>query len=251
MSLSRRRFTAVTGGALAALAVAPACAAQSFVTDPGGRLTTRPKTGVKTTASGRAPLGMGGTRDGLLQVPDKIPNGPMPLFVLLHGASSSGERQLNRFGSIPSEAGVAVLALDSRDITWDAIRGGFGRDVEFLNRALAKVFGLVDVNPDRLAIGGFSDGATYGLSLGMINGDLFKRIIAFSPGFIVSGEEHGKPRIFVSHGRSDDILPINQCSRVIVPELKRRGLDVTYKEFDGVHEAPAPIVRDAMQWLVS
>ena len=30
---------------------------------------------------------------------------------------------------------------------------------------------------------------------------------------------HGRPRFFVSHGTSDQILPIDQCSRVIVPRL--------------------------------
>ena len=38
------------------------------------------------------------------------------------------------------------------------------------------------------------------LSLGLINGDFFKSIVAFSPGFVISGDLHGQPRIFISHG---------------------------------------------------
>ena len=107
-----------------------------------------------------------------------------------------------------------MLAPDSRGTTWDAIREGFGDDVAFLNRALEHVFSRLAVDPARVAIGGFSDGASYAISLGLANGDLFPRIAAFSPGFIVGAAPHGHPRVFVSHGTSDQILPINRCSRV-------------------------------------
>ena len=56
------------------------------------------------------------------------------------------------------------------------------------------------VDPARLVIGGFSDGASYALSLGLINGQLFRKVAAFSPGFVVTGEPEGKPRVFISHG---------------------------------------------------
>ncbi|PYR29145.1 MAG: phospholipase, partial [Acidobacteria bacterium] len=81
------------------------------------------------------------------------------------------------------------------------------------------------------------------------NGDLFRRIVAFSPGFVVDGPTHGKPQFFISHGTADPILPIDRCSRVIVSGLRRRGYDVTFREFDGRHEVPAEIARAGMHWL--
>jgi predicted esterase len=144
-----------------------------------------------------------------------------------------------------------VLAPDSRDSTWDAIRGGFGPDVAFIDRALARVFDTVSVDPARIALGGFSDGASYALSLGLVNGDLFRRVVAFSPGFIVAGPLQGKPQFFISHGTADQILPIDRCSRAIVPQLQRRGYDVTFKEFDGGHQVPPDIARDAMRWVAN
>jgi phospholipase/carboxylesterase len=33
----------------------------------------------------------------------------------------------------------------------------------------------------------------------------------------------------------DGVLPIDRCSRRIVPELKRGGFDVLYREFVGEH----------------
>src|SRR4030095_12220916 len=106
-------------------------------------------------------LGDGG-RDGVVQVPSTMPDGPVPLLLFLHGATQSGAGMLRRIGAAADQAGVAVLAPDSRGTPGDAIRGRFGDDVAFLNRVLERVFDRLPVDPARLAIGGFSDGASYG-----------------------------------------------------------------------------------------
>jgi len=251
MRISRREFGVVTGGTFVSVALGAACRAfeKDQLGGEDGRINARPHADAKTSATGEHVLGLDPDRDAILHMPPKAAPGPLPLLVLLHGASSHGERMLERLGTAGDDAGVAVLAPDSRGATWDAIRGGFGPDVRYLNKALEKVFQMVAVDPARVAIGGFSDGATYALSLGLINGDLFRRVIAFSPGFLVPGTPHGEPRFFVSHGRTDDILPINQCSRRLVPELQKSGHDVTYHEFDGKHEVPPAIAAEAMAWL--
>ena len=167
---------------------------------------------------------------------------------MLHGAGGSADRFLKRFADAPAKAGVALLVPASRGSTWDAIGGGMGPDVSFLDRALARVFEMVAVDAARVAIGGFSDGASYALSLGLINGDLFRRVIAFSPGFIVEGAQHGRPQFFISHGTADQILPIDRCSRRIVPDLRARGYQVTFREFAGGHEVPPAIATEALTW---
>jgi hypothetical protein len=68
--------------------------------------------------------------------------------------------------------------------------------------------------------GGLSDGASYALSLGLLNGDLFTHVIAFSPGFVAKGTRRGNPQVFVSHGLRDQVLPIDRCSRRIVRDLR-------------------------------
>jgi phospholipase/carboxylesterase len=184
-------------------------------------------------------------------MPSTMPDGKVPLLVYLHGATGNGAGVLRRIGPAADQSGVAVLAPDSRDGTWDVIRGSFGEDVAFLNRALELVFERLDVDPGRLAIGGFSDGASYALSLGLANGDLFPRVVAGSPGFVVSATPHGRPRFFISHGISDQILPIDQCSRRIVPRLKSMGYDVTFREFEGRHELPPAIANEALRWMTA
>ena len=211
------------------------------------RLDARPRAAVKTTGSGSRALGLGEGRDAILHLPPDTSR-PLPLLVLLHGAGGSGAGILRRLSLFSDDAGLAVLSPDSRGSTWDAIRGGFGPDVTFLNRALERVFETVAVDPARIAVGGFSDGASYAISLGLQNGDLFRRVLAYSPGFFVGGQAQGRPRVFISHGTADQILPIDRCSRVIVPRLKKQGYDVTFRQFDGGHEVPPDIARAGMRW---
>jgi len=247
--VTRRAFGAITTSGLVSAAFGTACRATEALQNSDGRLTARPRKGTSTSAKSDR-LGLDLERDAILRLPAAASTAPLPLLVYLHGATQRGEGMLRRIGPASDEAGIAVLAPDSRDVTWDAIRGDYGRDIVFLNRALERVFETVAVDPARIAIGGFSDGATYALSLGLINGELFTHVVANSPGFVINGETHGKPRFFVSHGTSDQILPIDQCSRQIVPALRRRGYDVTFKEFDGRHELPPAIAQDAMHWFV-
>jgi phospholipase/carboxylesterase len=250
--MTRRRFGAAAGCALASIAWSSARAIAAQGADPAeGRLQARPGAGATATLKS-GPLGLASDgRDGVIQLPTVLSRGPLPLLLFLHGATQTGARSMQRIAAAADQAGIAVLAPDSRGNTWDAIRGGFGEDVVFLNRALAHVFAGLPIDPARVAVGGFSDGASYALSLGLANGDLFPRVVAFSPGFVISTTTHGRPRFFVSHGTADQILPIDQCSRIIVPRLRSLNYDVTFREFEGRHELPPPIASEGMQWLIA
>lgn len=87
--------------------------------------------------------------------------------------------------------------------------------------------------------------------MGVTNGDLFTHVIAFSPGFIASAGEHGKPSLFISHGTRDRVLPIEACSRRIVARVRGAGYRVRYKEFDGPHTVPAEIAGEAVDWFLN
>jgi phospholipase/carboxylesterase len=247
--ITRRQFVATAGSAVASLTLANCVGSAQSRPGHDGRLTARPRSGVKTSLKS-GPLGLGDAgRDGVIQLPSVIPEGSLPLLIFLHGATQTGARMLTRVGAAAEQLGIAVIAPDSRRNSWDAIRGEFDDDVVFLNRMLDHVFERLNVDPARLAIGGFSDGASYGLSLGLINGDLFPRVVACSPGFIIQAPAHGKPRLFFSHGTMDQILPIDQCSRVMVPRLLSMGYDVTFRQFEGRHELPPDIAMEALRWM--
>jgi len=173
-----------------------------------------------------------------------------PLVVILHGASQNADRGFILLRSLANEHGFLVLAPASKGGTWDAIDGSYGPDIDFIDRALQKTFLWRTIDPERIAVAGFSDGASYALSIGLANGDLFTSVLGFSPGIVVPGQRAGKPPIFISHGRQDQILPIDECSRRIVPELQGEGYQVTYREFDGSHMVPPEVASEAMRWFM-
>lgn len=215
-----------------------------------GRLLARPQQVNQTAPTGLQPLGPGGRRNGLLYVPSVYrPDCPAPLVLMLHGAGGNAEGALAPLKEYSEQAGYILLAPESRQQTWDIIVGHYGPDVAFIDRALKQMFERYSVNPARIAIEGFSDGASYALSLGITNGDLFTHVIAFSPGFLAPASQHGSPRLFISHGTGDQVLPIDACSRKIVPQLKRAGYEVGYREFDGPHTVPPYIAREALEWF--
>jgi phospholipase/carboxylesterase len=216
-----------------------------------GRLTARPGSPTQTCRPGLYPLRLARERDALLYVPEGYDGKrPSPLAVMLHGAGGTAQHGMTPMQSLAGAAGLVVLAPASRDQTWDVLRSAFGPDVMLIDEALAAAFERCAIDPQRLAVGGFSDGASYALSLGLTNGDLFTHVIAFSPGFMAPAQQVGAPRIYISHGTHDAVLPIERCSRRLVPALERAGYDVLYHEFDGPHTVPMDIAREAVNWFL-
>ena len=252
--ITRREALRLT--TLSAMALATGACLGSTGTSTGtgdGRLKTRVTAPTQTIEPGLYPLGLGRPRDGFLYVPTSYkPDKPAPIAVLLHGAGHDATELLNPMRPLADTAGLVLLAIDSRSGTWDAVLGGFGDDVTFIDRALAFAFARVRVDESRVRLVGFSDGGTYSLSLGLINGDLFSRVVAFSPGFIIGGGPlTGKPKFFITHGTLDQVLPIDQTSRQIVPQLKNAGYDVEYYEFEGGHGFTAAYLAQATTWVAA
>lgn len=217
-----------------------------------GRLSARPHRPSGAAAPGLRRLELGDQRDGMLYVPNGYtPERAAPLVLMLHGAGGSARGGIRPFQALADEHGLVLLVPDSRGSTWDVITDDYGPDVAFIDRAMAEAFQQCAVDPARLAVEGFSDGASYALGLGLTNGDLFTHIVAFSPGFVPPVDRRGAPRVYISHGTRDQILPIESCSRRIVPALKRAKLDVRYQEFDGPHTVPPDIAREAASWITT
>jgi predicted esterase len=89
------------------------------------------------------------------------------------------------------------------------------------------------------------------LTLGVANGELFPAIMALSPGGIVGRGQVGAPRIFVSHGTLDDVLPIARAGDAVVRKLREAGYRVTYRRFRGGHEASRATSAAAIRWFLA
>jgi phospholipase/carboxylesterase len=202
-------------------------------------------TGGRAPAPGVLPIDLGGPAQALLAVPAG-PVGPRPLLVFFHGAGGEAADSLALVGGTATARGVLVLATSSRGSTWDLIAGGLSRDVAVLDAALEHVFARCAVA--RVAVGGFSDGASYALSLGLANGDLAEAVLAFSPGFVAAPGQVGRPRGWITHGDDDRVLPVDRCGRRVCAELTAAGYDVTYDEFRGGHVVRPDRVTAALDW---
>lgn len=192
-----------------------------------------------------------GSGGGLLHVPPDGPSArPLRLLVSLHGAGGDPEGGVRPLLKATGQRGVAILAPASRGATWDAIRGDFGADLADIDDLLGQAFRLLPVAAGRVAIGGFSDGASYALALGLANADLFPAVVAFSPGFIPPAPRRGVPAAFVSHGIADTVLPIALTSRRIVSALEAAGIPVRLREFAGGHAVPPEVAEEGIDWLL-
>lgn len=165
-----------------------------------------------------------------------------------HGAGGAASHGIALLREEADQFSFAVLAPSSAASTWDAVTGSFGPDVETARLALEAAAERVAFDDTRVAVAGFSDGASYALSIGLTNGDVLRSIVAFSPGFSAATAPRGRPRIFVAHGTDDRVLDIERTSRRIVSQL-RTAYDVTYVEFHGGHEVPTDVRVRAAAWL--
>src|SRR5262245_5555710 len=217
------------------------------------------KSSKQTTSAGLQKLS---GRNGFLYIPTSHPK-PLRLLVLLHKAGGSPPEWFSGGGSYARYAvkgRFIILAPESPGVSWGTGPKNWGYDYLTINRALEEAFARCAIDRDRLAIGGFSDGASYALSLGLANGDVFSYIIAFSPGFIVRAQARGRigtnnevqvPLVYIAHGTADNVLPIASTSRIFVSSLRKNGYNVEFREFSGGHHVSRQVADQAMTWLTT
>ena len=244
--------------ALVALAATLGC------TDPVGPLvpdaetiakltvTARPGTPTIAPVTGYTDLGLATPRDGFMYVPTSYdPGTAAPMLVLLHGAGGDADQWRRiEIEAVAEAHGMIVLATESRYATWDGVQlGRYDVDVAFLNSALQHVFARVNVDSTKVAIGGFSDGASEALGIGVANAALFRKIIAFTPGVLNLPFSRGFPGVFVSHGLNDPIIPFRNTRDWVVGVVRGNGMTVEFQPFEGGHSIPSQTETAAFNWL--
>ena len=239
------------GGAVVALA---GCLSDS-VTSPGdgsdGRLTARPTTPTQVPQTGITSIPITVGVDGLVFFPTTYKaSTPAPVAFLLHGAGQDASELIGPISTYAESRGLVLAAVTSTQGTWDAIHAVFGPDVQHINAALNWLFARCNVDASRLGVMGFSDGATYAIGLSRTNGDLFRRVNVYSPGFLIPVTSVGKPEFFITHGTQDPVLPIDTTRNVIVPTLRTAGYSVEYTEWNGGHGVSASLLEASVDWFV-
>jgi predicted esterase len=187
----------------------------------------------------------------LYYVPKTYNAGQATAFLMmLHGCCTDATQSMDLMQKYSDEHNIILLAPVSVGRTWDFISGkGFADDNTYINQELDYMFKNFNIDKSKVAIAGFSDGASYALTLGLSRDDLFTHIMAFSPGYVRISSPTRKPEIFIGHGVDDRVLPIDKCSRTIVKQLEAHGYKANYTEFAGGHFVPNDISLAAINWF--
>ena len=241
------RARVIVTSILAAAILAASAAAGPRAADQShpARLTARPGPGGPSCTPGAYTLRLGPWQTAVMRVTAGRA-GARPLLLSLHGAGGTSDDGLWAFRAALTSPGMVLVAPQAQSRAWNPF---FGPDLTTVDRALKRAFARCRIDPRRIAIGGFSDGAGNALTLGLVNGDLFRAVIALAPGALIAEKTVGKPRVFVAHGRSDTTIPI-RASDAIVRELRAARYPVTYRKFAGGHEVPDAISKAAVSWFL-
>lgn len=237
-----------------ALAAAPAPAA-------GPELATPPPASAPATPE---------KRSGVLQLaggayvylPKGMTGAKMPLLVYFVGAGGQPSDVLTAYRDHADREGFVLLMPSPKGATWDMVddlsrrfgiemnvRPRYGRDIKALDTSLADLFGKVAIDPKRIAVLGFSNGATYALSIGTANPQLFSAVLALSPGPAFPTRFDPAQRVFISHGESDEVLPFSY-TRGVVAKLRVRKMQIEFMSFKGRHEIPDEVRTKALEMFL-
>ena len=253
---NRRQFLEVAAAGTGAIAAACTLdtAAPRVFTQADATIAARPVAPTITPTVGYSALGLTTPRDGFLYVPTTYQAAtPAPLLVLLH-PNGTGAQFWDDYGigELLDDLGIVILAPDSRYVSWDIIQErGYASDPAYINFALGYTFKRCNINPSRIAIGGFSDGGMESLGIGLANGSLFSHVMAYSPGALAVPWTQGKPKVFISHGQTDPILSFEFDRDEIAGRLTAKTYDVTFVPFNGGHTVPSNIARHSATWFLT
>mgnify|MGYP003295978005 CR=1 FL=1 len=211
------------------------------------------------------------TRHGILTLaggayaylPKGLTGAPMPVLVALHGAGGQASEVLEAYRADADARGFILVIPQSKGPTWDMIEDlkgrlgaemnvqpRYGKDLKALDQSLADLFGRVAVDPARVGVMGFSDGATYAVSVGTANPKLFHTVIAYSPGPAFPTRFDPTQRIFISHAEEDPILPYS-VTRGMVAKMRVKHMPLEFESFHGGHEVPKDIHAKAVDYFMA
>lgn len=211
------------------------------------RLTAVPKAPTQTVTPGLITLDVA-PRQALLYVPQGYdPATPAPIALMLHGAGGTAQEPITVFKDLADTSGLILVSCKSLQPTWGGIFGDYSDDIPLFDQVMKLAFDMCNVDPLKVGIEGFSDGASYAIQVGRANGDLFHRVVSFSAGLLLFTSGIQRPKFFVAHGTADSIIDV-AVGRSIAAQLST-VYEVTYHQHDGGHQIPPAVAADAVTFL--
>jgi predicted esterase len=202
---------------------------------------------------------------GIAYIP-AAPAAPAPLLLLFHGAGMKASEYMDGMKQEADRCGCAMLAIQSQGPTWDLITAlgqaqrkrrnqagaiEFGSDAGRVERGIAQMLARTSIDRTRIIPVGFSDGASYALSLSVANPRLFRSTVAIAPGFVMPPPRMDiTQRLFIAHGKTDRVLPFDAARAAVVAPLEQAGYDLRFKPFEGGHFIDRQSLRDGIDFAI-
>jgi len=196
-----------------------------------------------------------GRGSGVLLTPDEIdPDRQYPLITVLHGAGRQDELLVKACRHEPNRRDAFFFVPRSIEQTWDLIAGSEPHDLRFLEYAYDLIYRRYPIDPGAQCMIGYSDGASYGLSLGLTNGPMFDALMVWAAGFVVVDRNHydpaaAKPRLYLEYGTHDQLFDFEQVALPMKENLEKAGYDLTFSIDEGGRHMPSgDFQREALDW---
>ena len=201
-----------------------------------------------------------GAGRAILLTPDEIdPQRRYPLVTVLHGAGRQDEALSKSFRDEPNRRQAFFLVPRSVEPTWDLIASEERPDLDFLEYAYDLIYRRYPIDPSRQGLIGYSDGASYALSVGICNASLFDAVMGWAAGFMVldppTSEQFKvaipevRPRIYLEYGTHDQLFDFQTVALPMRDNLQRAGFDVTFSADEGGRHRPSGSFQtEALDW---
>jgi phospholipase/carboxylesterase len=198
---------------------------------------------------------------GLRFVHRVSPDPNSPLVVLVHGRAGNKQVMWTFDRLIPQDCTVvsfeAFLPDTQGGFSWWDVKGepplepAILAACERLQIGLERYVTFEGLSPRRVVGVGFSQGAVL-LSTAMLTAAVKFDGLGLLAGLVSKageqGREIGEPEVFIAHGTSDEIVPVERARRG-AERLKALGLRVTYVEEDVGHKVGIEGTRALREWL--
>jgi phospholipase/carboxylesterase len=193
-----------------------------------------------------------------------------PAVVLVHGRGTNERDLLPIAAQLPDELHIlSVRAPQSmgapNSFTWydlDLSGGGlhssqpdsegFRRSLELLHEFVDSAVETYDLDPDRVGLLGFSQGAITSISALLERPESYRWVVALN-GYLSDSHEDdvdnadGKP-VFVGCGTMDQVIPPERAERA-AELLMEGGADVRFEQYGVGHGTAPQEISDVVEWL--
>ncbi|NMM87003.1 phospholipase [Rhodococcus sp. SRB_17] len=192
------------------------------------------------------------------------------LLVLMHGVGSNEQDLFGLAAHIPGRFHVLSLRAPYRmapgAFAWFdfSVAPGGARSINetqeaasraLLAQVLASAQKQLGIPPERVVVGGFSQGGIMALSLLLTRPELLHAALVWHSRLLPQAVALGAPadalrgrQLWLSHGTHDNVIPLANA-HAVRQHLEALPVAVTYREFPGAHEIRPAELAATVAWL--